>query len=151
MADRTDTRRTMHSEADVPLFSDGRLPRVQTHPHSHLVAVRPVVGGKSSLRVYGGSERGVRRRECEEEGLALVVDLTAASLFDRFPQDLLMLGEDGSVPLAQLLQEPGRALDVREQERDRPRRQLYQSLSLRRVEPILCLSRAHEVVGEPFR
>jgi hypothetical protein len=90
------------------------------------------VGGKSSLRVYGGSERGVRRRESEEEGLALVVDLTAASLFDGLPQDLLMLGEDGSVLLAQLLQEPGRALDVREEERDRPRRKLNQFSSLRR-------------------
>jgi hypothetical protein len=124
---------------------------MKAHSHADSIAVRPVVGGKSSLCVYGGSERGVRRRECEEEGLALVVDLTAASLFDRLPQDLLMLGEGGSVPLAQLLQEPGRALDVREQERDRPRRQLYQSLSLQRVEPILCLCRAHEVVGDPFR
>jgi hypothetical protein len=150
VADRTDARRTMHSEADVPLPADGRLPGVQTHPHSHLVAVRPFVGGKSSLCVYCGSERGVCRRECEEEGLALVVDLPAALLFDRLPQDLLMLGEDGSVPLAQLLQEPGRALHVREQERDRPRRQLNQLSSLRRVERILCLSRAHEVVGSHF-
>ena len=105
VADCADTRRTMHSDADVALPSDGRLPGVQAHPHSHhVVAVRPVVGGKSALREYGRSERGVRGREREEEGLALVIDLTAASLFDRFPQDLLMLGEDGSVPLAQLLQ-----------------------------------------------
>jgi hypothetical protein len=84
------------------------------------------VGGQSSLREHGGAERGVRGREREEERLTLVVDLAPASLFDGRAQDLLMLGEDGSVLLAQLLQEPGRALDVREEERDRPRRQLCQ-------------------------
>ena len=131
MAHRADTRRAMHSEADVSLSADGGLPRMHTHPHTHFVAVRPFVGGKSLLCVYGGSERGVRRREREEEGLALVVDLTTASLFDGCPQDLLMLGKDGSVLFAQLLQEPGRALYVREQERDRPRWQLYQLSSLR--------------------
>jgi hypothetical protein len=80
------------------------------------------VGGKSSLRTHGCADRSVRERE--EEGLALVVDLTTASLVDGRTQDLLMRREDGSVPIAQPLQEPGRALDVREEERDRSGRVL---------------------------
>ena len=95
------------------------------------------MGGKSSLREDGRGEGRVRRREREEEGLALVVDLAAASLFDGFPQDLLMLSEYDGVLLGQPLQESGRALDVREQERDRPRGQLHQFSSLRRLERIL--------------
>ena len=57
-----------------------------------------------------------------EEGVTLGVDLDAAALLNRVAQDRCMIVPDSRIPVAQLLQQPGGALDVGEQEGHRPGR-----------------------------
>ena len=59
------------------------------------------------------------RREGDEEGVALRVDLDAAVAREGLAQDAAVLGERLCVGLApELVQQPGRALDVGEEEGD---------------------------------
>jgi hypothetical protein len=118
--DRSDARRSMHPEPDVPLVSDGGLSRVQAHAHTHLLALGPVVLCQSALSHYGSAESRVCAREGEEERVTLRVDLAPFARVYRFPQNAPMVGEDVAIPLPELLQQPGRSLDVREQEGDGP-------------------------------
>jgi hypothetical protein len=63
-------------------------------------------------------------REGDEEGVALCVDLNAVVLGERFSQRGSVLGEKVGVPGTVFLEEPGRALDVREKEGDGAGRKL---------------------------
>jgi hypothetical protein len=53
---RSDPRRTVHSEADVPLVSDLGLSRMETHAHPNLGAFRPCVLRQGTLGDYGGAQ-----------------------------------------------------------------------------------------------
>ena len=109
----------MHVVADVALLCQQRRPGVQPDPH-------PDRARSERLRHRRRrSERARRRREREEERIALRVDLDAtlgsAGLADHAP----VLGERVGVRLgAELVQQPRRALDVGEEERDRAGREL---------------------------
>ena len=63
------------------------------------------------------SVAGARKRD--EERVALRVDLVSAVSVERLAEQALMIGHDGAVGIAELLDEPRRALDVGEEERDR--------------------------------
>ena len=63
-------------------------------------------------------------RERDEERVPLRVDLDAAVLCERVAHHTPVLGQQLRIPLAELVQQPRRALDVREQERHRAGRQL---------------------------
>ena len=118
---RRDPRRAVHVDADVALVADQRRARVQAHAHTD----RPRHHGLSFGR---GRERARRRGERDEEGVALRVDLDAVVVGKRLAQQPAVLGERVRVLLgAELLLEPGRALDVGEQEGDRSGRQLRRS------------------------
>ena len=56
--------------------------------------------------------------EGDEEGVALRVDLDAAVSRERLAERAPVLGEHVGVPLAELVQEPRRALDVGEEKGD---------------------------------
>jgi hypothetical protein len=71
------------------------------------------------LGVGGGLSGGACAREDVEERVALGVDLFAPVARERLAQDAPMLGEDLAVAIAELLEQLGRAFDVREQEGDR--------------------------------
>jgi hypothetical protein len=128
---RSDPRRAVHSEPDVPLLAHQRLARVQAHSHAYLTALRPVVYCKRTLRANGSAERRARTREREEERVSLRVDLASAALVDGLAEDPPVRVENVRVAISEPPQEPRRALDVREQERDRPARQLGHELRLR--------------------
>ena len=66
--------------------------------------------------------RADRARERDEERVALGIDLEPVPLRESGPQHSALLGQQVRVFLPQPFQQPGRALDVREQERDRARR-----------------------------
>jgi hypothetical protein len=115
-----DPRRAVHVEADVALVAEPlRLAGVHAHPHAHRPVARPRVGGERALRVGGAGHRVPRPPEDVEEGVALRVDLPPTVLPERASHDLGVLAEDAPVVAAKRLQEPGRALDVGEHERDR--------------------------------
>ena len=124
---RGDARSAVDAEADVPFAADGRLAGVDAHPHPQLLAAGPVMGGKLALPVEGSSDGILGAPEGREERVALRVDLRAVVVGESRPDDPLMVGEDGRVFLAQLLQQPSRPLDVGEEEGDGAGRPLGRS------------------------
>ncbi len=105
MAGRTDPRRPVHADPDVALAADPRLPRVQTHPHLDLGALRPGVRREIALRVDRGLKRVLRRPEGDEERVTLRIDFLPAVGFEGGPQDPLMLAEHVSVAPAELFEQ----------------------------------------------
>ena len=79
MAGRRDTRSAMDVDAHVALIGHERRPRVQTDPHANR-ARRERLG-----QLGGGGESGGRSRECEEERVALRVDLNPTVAGASFP------------------------------------------------------------------
>jgi hypothetical protein len=117
---RGDPGRPVHVDAAVVVPAEGPLAGVQAHPHPHRPPRRPVVGGQAPLGGHRGPDRGHRAGEGGEERVALGADLDPATVPDRPAQDGRVLVAHRPVPVAQVLQQPGRALDVGEQEGDRP-------------------------------
>src|SRR6266571_4469673 len=98
-------------EADVALLGQPRLARVQPHAHVY----RPV--GQCTLAVRGGGHRIGRPGEGDEERVTLRVDLDALVLGKRRAESPPMLVQRLPVVVAELMQQPRRALHVREQQR----------------------------------
>ena len=74
---------------------------------------------------FGSRERRVSRSaKRDEERVPLRVDLLSAMCLERGAQDSAVVGEHLPVLVSQLLDQPGRALDVREEERDCAAREL---------------------------
>ena len=119
-----DPRRPVDADSHVPVAADGRLARVQAHPDEHRLTVRPGLCGERALRGHRRCGRCRRARERREDRVALRVHDLATLPLDDVAQDPLVLGEDVPVAVAEPLQQPGRSLDVREQEGDGSRRQL---------------------------
>ena len=122
-----DPRGAVHAEAVVPLLRHGRLGCVDAHSHAKAASRRPFLRSERVLAVDRGGGRLLGAREREEERVALIVDFLASVLADGRAQDLPVVGEHVSVPLAQMLQQLRRALDVREHEGDGSGRQFCQS------------------------
>ena len=70
------------------------------------------------LALYRSEDCVARARERDEEGIPLRVHLVAAVGSERLAQQPLVVREHLSVAIPQLLDEPRRALDVREEEGD---------------------------------
>ena len=102
----------MDVDADVALLRHERLAGVDAHAHAH----RPV--RERALRRLGRRERVRRPREGDEERVALGVDLDARRGAERLAQHAPVLAEHVRVAVAELVQQPRRALDVGEEERD---------------------------------
>ena len=112
-----DPRRPVHIEPGVALVGLKRFPRVQPHPDAHRAA------GKRELRVGGGRNRIGGTPERHEERIALRIDLHPVVLPPGLPQHTAVLGKHLGITVAQLLEQPRRPLDVREEERHRPGRE----------------------------
>jgi hypothetical protein len=101
VAGSADPRRAVHVQTDVIILSDFRLAGVDTHPHTHLDAHRPTLGGERPLRAHRGGNCVARPREGDEERVTLGVNLATVVLVERRPQQALMLGKDLGVAAAQ--------------------------------------------------
>jgi hypothetical protein len=105
--------------SDVSLLGQERRPGVQADPHLN----RP--GGERLGELPCRCQRSLRRREGDEEGVALRVDLDAAVAGEGLAQRAPVLRERLRIALcSQLVQELGRALHVGEEEGDRPGREV---------------------------
>jgi hypothetical protein len=103
--------------ADVALLGEQRRSRVQADPE------RDPSRGEFFVDRLSGLQRALRRREGDEEGVALGVDLDSRSSAAGLAHDAPMLREPLRVRLgAKLVQELGRALHVRKEESDGARR-----------------------------
>ena len=111
-------RRAVNVDADVALLGCDRLARVEPHAHSDRAAA------ERRLPVGGGRDRIGGARERHEERVALRVDLDAAVPRESLPQHTTVLAQQLRVTHAMLVQQPRRPLDIRKQERHRPRRQV---------------------------
>ena len=114
-----DPRRPVDVDADVALLGYDRLAGVEPHAH----ADRPAA--ERRLPVGGGRDRLGGARERDEERVALRVHLDAAVPCESLPQHTTVLAQQlarNASPM--LVQQPRRPLDVREQERHGPRRQV---------------------------
>ena len=109
VADGRDARALVHVDPDVSLMSHPRLAGVESHPD----ADRPI--GQASLCVRGRGGRVRSARERHEERVALCVDLDATVGRAGRAHDPTMIVECGAVPVAELVQQRRRALDVREE------------------------------------
>ncbi len=69
-----------------------------------------------SLRVLRRGQGVVRVGEREEEGVALRAELDPAVAADRIPNQPVVLGKSVDVLTPELLEQPRRSFDVREQE-----------------------------------
>jgi hypothetical protein len=111
MPDGSDTRSLVHVEADVALIGQSRLACVQPHTHAY----RPA--GKCTLAVRSSGQRVRCAGERDEERIALCVDLEALMLGKRASESPAMLVQRLPVVVAELVQQPRRALHVREEQR----------------------------------
>jgi hypothetical protein len=118
-----DPGRPVHIQPHIVVPAQHPLPGVQAHPHPHRPPRRPVVGGQPPLGGHRRPDRPHRATEGHKERVALGTDLHPPAPRDRPAHDRRVLVPDPRVPVPQLLQQPGGALDVGEQEGDRPGRQ----------------------------
>ena len=114
-----DAGRVVHVEADVLLAHERRLARVQTDADTQRATFRPRMLRKRAL-----SRRrrlACIHRACEdaEERVAFGAQLAAVVCAKGVAEQLVVDHLQGHVPLAQLLHQPRRSLDVRKEKRDR--------------------------------
>ena len=112
---RRDTCPSVNVETDISLFRKDRLARVDPHANSGAARREAVLCGPCRFYGVGGSGEG------EEERVTLRVDLDAPVRRGRLAKDPAVLSEHPDVGVAQFVKLAGRALDVREDERDRSR------------------------------
>ena len=116
---RRDSRAAVDVDAHVALRGHRRRACVDAHADAY----RP--GLQRRLRLTRGGRRALRGRKRDEERVALRVDLDAAVCGERLAQKAPVLRERLGVRVwSERVQQPRRALDVREQERDRAGRKL---------------------------
>ena len=118
MADRGDPCAPVDIQAHIPLLAQPRLAGVQTHAHPDR-AIR-----KGALSVLGSRHRIRGTAERNKERIALGIHLDPVVRRERSSQTAAMLEQRVAVTIAELLQQPRRALDIREEQRDDPHRQV---------------------------
>ncbi len=123
VARRADPSRADDIEPEVPLLADRGLTGVQPHPHPHGGAVGPLVCLERALGRDGGANGIAGASERVEERVALRVDLRAAVRGERLADDPPVIARHVGVRVPELLEQPGRALDVGEHEGDGSGRQ----------------------------
>ena len=111
VADGCDARASVDVDSDVSLVGYTRLAGVEPHPD----ADRTI--GQAALGVHGRGGRVRRPRERHEECVTLRIDLDTVVVRTGRADDPAVIVERIAVPVAELVQQPRRPLDVREEER----------------------------------
>ena len=124
-----DPRRAMDVDSDVALLTDDGLAGVDAHADAELGPVRPVMARERLLGRDGGRDGVLRSAEAVEERVSLRVDLLAPTRAESLADDAAVIRERVGVPVAELLEQLGRAGDVGEDERDRAALQRAHALS----------------------
>ena len=114
----------VHVTADVAVLEHVRLADVHADPHVDPDIAGPGASGQSLLAGDRRLQRVRRLGKDRKEVVSLAVDLLTAVAFERHAQEAPVLGKHLGVALAQRLEQPRRALDVREEERKSPGREL---------------------------
>ena len=96
---------------------------MDTHTHSQRSRLRPRLASQPELCRDCGVDRIQRRRERSVEPIPRRLDHLAALGLDRATHQRVVTRQRLAHRFGMLLPEPGRALEISEQERNRPRRQ----------------------------
>jgi hypothetical protein len=114
-----DPGRSVHVHAEVGVVPDKRCTRVDSNPDADRTL------GEAFLRRTGRFDRVRRGGECDEEPITRCIHLHTAVSAECFAKNPAMVLDHVAVgAVAELLEQPRRAFDVAEQERDRPGRKL---------------------------
>ena len=112
MACCRDPCRAVNVDANVALVGYDWLSGVQANPNPDR-RVR-----QRLLRLHRRCERVLRTRKGDEEGVPLGVDLDSSVVHKCLPQKAPVFSERIRVPVPELLEQPRRPFDVREEKRD---------------------------------
>ena len=112
-------RSAMHVDPHVVLIGHSRFARMQAHAHSDWPVAQRIARRRCRRQRVG------RLRERHEERVSLCLHLDTAVARELFAQRVMVTGQQVRVLVAPLLQQPRRALDVGEQERDGPTRERH--------------------------
>ena len=112
MAGGADPRGAMDVDADVALLPDDGLAGVDAHADAELRPVRPVVAASACWAATAAATASFARAEAVEERVALRVDLLAPARAERLADDAAVIGERIGIPVAEPLEQLGRAGDV---------------------------------------
>ena len=119
-----DAGRPVHHRGAVLAVLGVRRSGVQTHPYQRFHH-RPGVLGQGALRLRAGGQRGARVGEDREQRVTLSEQRASPRTGESTPQEPPVFGEHGTVTGTEQLGQPGRALDVGEQERHQPAWQVH--------------------------
>ena len=108
----------MDAEAVVALLRPPRLAGVERHPHPHHGVHRPGMVGDRALRVDRGGDAVPGCRERDEAPVAGGVHLGAAVPGNHVTQQPAVVAQDVAVAIAELPNQAGRSLEIREEQRD---------------------------------
>ena len=131
MAHRGDAGRPIDVDPEVVVTPERALAGVHADPDADLRSVGPGMRRESLLGLRRREHRAGRRAEDGEERVALGTDLDPAPLVDRLAHDHAVLVLQPPVGfVTERLQQPGRALDIGEEERHGPGRQVHGQATL---------------------
>ena len=123
MPSGADAGDTVHVDADVVVIFDRGPAGVDADADPHVAAPGPRVRLVALLDREGGVDRILGIAERQEELVAATIDLVTAVLFGCASNEPPMIGDHSHISVAELADEAGRILDVREEERHRARGQ----------------------------
>ena len=130
MGCRGDTRSPIDIEADILIPAGDPLPRVEAHPHTNLGTCRPRLGGEGTLRVDRCGDGRHSVLEDEEKRIARGARVHSVVGRHGVTDQLIVAFEDIAEGRRPDLRDQRRgALDVREQERHGPDRQIALQLA----------------------
>ena len=132
VARTADPGRAVHVDPVIGVVGEHRLSGVHPDPDANRGSLGPRRGAERALRGERGSERILGLGEGDEELVGPAVDLAPARLGDRVAHEPAVLREHLRVRLAEVLDEARRALDVREDQRDRAGGKPVHAASVRR-------------------
>jgi hypothetical protein len=108
----SDASGAVHVDADVALVSKEWLTGVKADPNANRA------GGERVARHSGGGERIRRLGKGNEESITLRVHLDTAMAGEGLAESAAVVAQNVRIPIAELVQQPCRALHIGEQERD---------------------------------
>jgi hypothetical protein len=117
-----DPGRAMDGQARVGSLGRDRVAGVNADPHPDRRAGWPLVARQGPLDLQRAQHGLLRVGKRHEERVALRVHLVAGVLSDGRADQPPVLGQDLPVAVSQGLDQPGRPLDIAEQECDQPAR-----------------------------
>jgi len=132
----------MDVEPDIPLVALFRLSRVEAHADLELEPGGPADGRERPLRVPRRPERGIGAAECDEDCVALRVDLGPAVHPGGLADHRAMERERVPVRGAEGVQGRGRALHVGEEQGHGPRGERAHRSSVGRMRVVVLVADA---------